>query len=131
MKTEGLLSKNGPRKGIGDLGPSDLRWTARIRWRGKKEGATARVGGGDGDSAISGGEEHAGVDEQGSTDLDFQFRGHGGESGAMATSTQHLTPVGKEYDAVATWKVLMARGGWIAFSNFLQRQAKQVYQYNK
>jgi hypothetical protein len=41
MKTEGLLSKIGPRRGIGDPGSSDLRRTARIRGRGKKEGAAA------------------------------------------------------------------------------------------
>jgi hypothetical protein len=38
-----------------------------------KKGAAAEVEGGDGGSAIGGGEELAGVDEQGSTDLGFQF----------------------------------------------------------
>jgi hypothetical protein len=53
MKTRGLFSKNGPRKGILLSQPLDSDWAAEIRWEEEKRGVTTGVGGGDGGAAIA------------------------------------------------------------------------------
>jgi hypothetical protein len=74
---------------------------AGIRWRRGRRARAARVGGGDGSSAIGGGGELAGVAHSGATGHGSMNRRHRDDAEAMATSNMPFARPGKVTDAVA------------------------------